>query len=107
MNKFAAFVFPDEKGAYEGLHAAQLRHAEGTLTVYRIGVVERGGRHPDPEAEQPRSHQIGVGALVGGLVGLFGGHRGAAVGAAVGGMAGGLRDEPHSIMSEEFLDWVE
>jgi len=109
MNKFAVIVFSDEKQAYEGLHALQQLHAEGTLTVYGTGVVERGadGAIRILKRNDQGPIGLGVGALVGGLVGLFGGPLGAAVGAAVGGMAGGLRDELHSIMSDDFLDRVE
>ncbi len=108
MSEFAVIVFSDEK-AYEGLHALQQLHAEGTLTVHGTGVVERGadGAIRILKRNDQGPIGLGVGALVGGLVGLFGGPLGAAVGAAVGVMAGGLRDELHSIMSDEFLDRVE
>ena len=109
MNKFAVIVFSEEKKAYEGLHALQQLHAEGTLTVYETGVVERdpGGAVRVLKRNDQGPIGLGVGALVGGLVGLFGGPLAAAVGAAVGGAAGGVRDELHMIMSDEFLDRVE
>ena len=109
MNKFAVIAFSKEEQAYEGLEALQQLHAEGTLTVYGTGVVQRDA--DGTVRILKRSDQgpvgLGVGALVGGLVGLFGGPVGAAVGAAVGGAAGGLRDELHMIMSDDFLERVE
>jgi len=109
MSKFAVIVFPDETSAYEGLHRLQELHAEGILSVYGTGVVQReaGGdiRTLKRNGEGPIG--FGVGALVGGLIGLFGGPIGAAVGAAVGGAAGGVRDELHMIVSDEFLERVE
>ena len=109
MSKFAVIVFSEEVRAYQGLEALQQLHAEGTLTVYGTGVVQRdadGTVRILKRADQCPAG-LGVGALVGGLVGLFGGPVGAAVGAAVGGAAGGLRDELHVIMSDDFLERVE
>ena len=109
MNKFAALVFPDERSAYEGLHALRQLHAEGTLTVYGTHVVKRdasGLLHTLKQNDQGPIG-LGVGALVGGLVGLFGGPVGAALGAVVGGAAGGMRDEFHNIVSDEFLERLE
>ena len=109
MNKFAAIVFPDERSAYEGLHALRQLHAEGTLTVYGTHVVKRdasGLLHTLKQNDQGPIG-LGVGALVDALVGLFGGPVGAALGAAVGGAAGGMHDELHNIVSDEFLERLE
>jgi len=41
MSEFAVVIFHDERKAYEGLHALQELHAEGSLTVYGTTVVQR------------------------------------------------------------------
>ncbi len=109
MSTFAVMVFEDEKKAYEGLHALQKLHAEGSLTMWGTDVVQRAGdgRISIVKSEDAGPLGTGLGALTGGLVGLFGGPIGAAVGAAVGAAAGGVGDLVHLGVSEEFLTTVE
>lgn len=109
MSSFALMVFADEKKAYEGLHALQQLHAEGSLTVWGTGVLHRdaGGKVALVKGEDEGPVGTGLGALAGGLVGLFGGPVGAVVGVAVGAAAGGVRDLVHLGVSDEFLTAVE
>ncbi len=109
MSKFAVMVFEDEKKAYEGLHALRELHAEGSLTVWGTGVLQRDadGRISIVRRDDAGPLGTGLGALTGGLVGLFGGPIGAAVGVAVGAAAGGVGDLVHLGVSEEFLTAVE
>ncbi len=41
MSTFAVMAFGDEKKAYEGLHALQVLHAEGAVTVWGSAVLQR------------------------------------------------------------------
>jgi uncharacterized membrane protein len=110
MSTFAVTVFEDEKKAYEGLHALQKLHSEGSLTVWGTDVVQRAadGRIAIVKSDDDAGPLgTGLGALTGGLVGLFGGPIGAAVGATVGAAAGGVGDLVHLGVSEEFLTTVE
>ncbi len=109
MSKFAVMVFADEKKTYEGLHALQELHAEGSLTVYGTDVLQRDadGRLSILKRDDGGPVRSGLGALAGGLVGLLGGPVGAAVGVTVGLTAGAMGDLLHVGVSEEFLTAVE
>lgn len=109
MSTFAMMVFEDEKKAYEGLHAVQALHAEGSLTVWGTDVLQRDadGRISILKRDDEGPLGTGLGALAGGLVGLFGGPLGAAVGVALGATVGGVGDLVHLGVSEEFLAAVE
>ncbi len=109
MSTFAVIVFPDEKKAYEGLHALQDLHAEASLTVWGTDVLRRDpdGRLSIVKRDDQGPLGTGLGALAGGLIGLFGGPIGAAVGVAVGATAGGVGDLVHFGVSEEFLTAIE
>ncbi len=109
MSTFAVMVFEDEKKAYEGLHALQVLHAEGTVTVWGSAVVRRDaqGRISVLKGDDQGPVETGVGALVGGLVGLLGGPVGAAVGVTLGATVGGVRDLVQLGATEEFLAAVE
>lgn len=74
MSTFAVMVFEDEKKAYEGLHALQKLHAEGSLTVWGTEVVQRAadGRISIVKSDDAGPLGTGLGALTGGLVGVFG-----------------------------------
>ena len=109
MSKFAVVVFEDEKKAYDGLHALQELHAEGSLTVWGTDVRRRDadGKVSIVKRDDQGPLGTGLGALAGGLVGLFGGPVGAVVGMVVGATAGGVGDLVHLGLSEEFLASVE
>ena len=107
MNKFLVVVFPDEKKAYEGIHALHELHDDGSITVWGTAVVQRG---PDGSLEVKQRNDdggpraIGLGALLGGLVGFFGGPVGAVVGVAAGTVAGGSAELLNLHVSREFVD---
>lgn len=109
MSKFAVVIFRDEKKAYEGLHALQELHAEGSLTVFGTCVLQRdtAGKVSVLKGEDAGPVGTAVGALAGGLVGLFGGPAGAAAGAILGGTGGIVRDVVHVEVSDEFLQAIE
>ena len=109
MSKFAVVVFEDEKKAYEGLHALQELHAEGSLTVWGTDILRRDAERRVSIVKRDDQGPLGtgLGMLAGGLVGLFGGPVGAVVGMAVGATAGGVGDLVHLGLSEEFLAAVE
>jgi uncharacterized membrane protein len=109
MSTFAVMVFPEEKKAYEGLHALQELHTEGSVTVWGTGVLGRAadGRVSVLKRTGDGPLGTGLGALAGGFVGLFGGPLGAAVGVAVGATAGGVGDLVRLGVSEDFLQAVQ
>jgi len=109
MSKFALMVFTDKKKVYEGIHALQELHAEGSLTVWGMAILQReaGGKIAIVKRDDDGPIGTGLGALVGSLVSLFGGPVGAAVGVAVGATAGGVRDLLHLGVSDDFLAAVE
>jgi uncharacterized membrane protein len=74
MSTFAVMVFEDEKKAYDGLHALQKLHAEGSLTAWGTEVVQRAadGRILIVKSDDAGPLGTGLGALTGGLVGVFG-----------------------------------
>lgn len=108
MSKFVVVVLPDEKKAYEALHAIKSLDAEGTVTFYGAAIV---ARKPDGTLDVKQAVDDGplgmaTGTLVGGLVGLLAGPAGAAVGLTAGALAGGVRDIFHAGVSEDFVDKV-
>ncbi len=109
MSTFAMMVFKEEKKAYEALHALQVLHADGSLTVWGSAVLQRdrGGRVSILKSDDYGPVEAGVGALAGALVGVFGGPVGAVVGATLGATAGGVRDLVHVGASGEFVAAVE
>jgi uncharacterized membrane protein len=109
MSTFAVMVFEDEKKAYEGLHALQQLHGEGSLTVWGADVVQRAtdGKISVVKSDDAGPLGTGLGALTGGLLGLFGGPVGAAIGATAGAAAGAVGDIFHLGVTEEFLLGVE
>ena len=108
MSTFAVVVFPDERRAYEGLHALEVLHEEGSVTVYSTAIVERraDGTVDVKQETEPGAVGFGVGALVGALIGPFGGLAGAAAGLAAGALLGGWRDHLHAEVTDEFLESV-
>lgn len=108
MSTFAVVVLPDEGRAYEGLHALEVLHEEGSVTVYSTAVVERraDGTVEVKQETEPGAVGFGVGALVGALIGPFGGPVGAAAGLAAGALLGSWRDHLHAEVTDEFLESV-
>jgi uncharacterized membrane protein len=108
MSKFIVVVLPDERKAYEALHAIRELDQDGTVTFYAGTVVERkaDGTLDVKQAVDDGPLGLGIGSLVGGLVGLFGGPVGAAVGMVTGGFLGTFRDVIHAGVSEEFVEKI-
>ena len=109
MSKFAAMVFRDEKSAYEGLHALEKLHAEGTLSVYGTNIIRRGtdGRISVLTRNGQGALGNGVGALVDGLIGLLSGLPTGTPGLAVLAGAGAVHDFGHIGVSWDFVIEVE
>lgn len=108
MTKFIFVSFPDEAKAYEGTRALQALHAEGSLTLYGMSVVEKG---PDGKLSVKQESErgplgIAVGSVVGGLVGLLGGPIGLALGVGGGAVLGRLNDLANLGVSRQFIDSV-
>ncbi len=101
MSKFVVVVLPNEKNAYEALHAIEELHKEGTVTFYAGTVVERkaDGKLDVKKAVDEGPLGLGLGSVVGGLVGLFGGPVGGAIGLATGGFVG-------AFIAEVSEDWL-
>lgn len=108
MTKFIFVSFPDEAKAYEGTRALQALHAEGSLTLYGMSVVEKGqdGKLTVQRESDSSPLGIAVGSVVGGLVGLLGGPIGLALGAGGGALLGRLNDLANLGVSRQFIDSV-
>lgn len=104
MSTFAVVILPDERTAYEGLHALAELHEEGSVTAYSTAVVGRflDGKLDVKEETAPGALGRGLGALVGALAGQFGGPSGA----AAGDLLGGWRDHLHAEVTDDFLESV-
>lgn len=106
MNKLIAVVFPDEKNAYEAVHALQELHGDGSVTLYGSTVVQRqahGSLSVEEKTDQgPLS--VAVGSVIGALIGLFGGAPGIIAGLGAGGLIGGWGHYLHTDVSDEFLE---
>jgi uncharacterized membrane protein len=108
MSKFIVSVFPDEVKAYDGLHALQHLHADGTVTVYGTAVLQRqaDGTLSVKESAGLGPVGLGMGGVIGALIGIFGGPIGGAIGLGAGSMVGYLRDYFHAEVNDEFLSTV-
>ncbi len=108
MSKFVVVVVPDEKKAYEALHAIRDLHDDGSLTLYAASVVERrrDGTIDVKQAADQGPVGFAVGSLVGVLGGVVGGPAGAAVGMATGGLLGGWGDYMRVGVSEDFVKLI-
>jgi uncharacterized membrane protein len=106
MSTYIVTVFPDETKAYQGVHALDQLHAEGSISLYDQIVVQRqpDGRITTKDREPAAAIATGVGALLGALVGLFGGPVGVAIGIAAGGSLGLGTAAVHAEVSDEFLE---
>lgn len=105
MSKFIVVVLPSEAKAYEGVGALRDLHAEGSLTLYAMGVIAKDSAGKVSMKEAADSGPLGtaVGALIGGLLGDIGGPAGALAGMAGGALLGSVRDVFFYGASAEFL----
>jgi len=107
MNQFIVVVFPNESKADEGWRVLKELHAEGGLTVYSSGVIQRnaaGITLRGAQIEEPLG--TAGGALVGVLAGLAGGPVAGVAGAVGGTFVGALRDLFDMGVGEAFLQSV-
>lgn len=109
MSNFVAIIFPDEKKAYEGVHAIKQLHEEGTVTLYSHAVVQRSAKGTLDYKETDLDGPIGtgLGALLGGLAGVFGGPVGMAAGLAAGTMLGASSDLFNLGVGSDFVEMIE
>ena len=105
MDKLIAAVFDNETKAYEGAKALKDLDAQGSITLYALGVVakEPGGRLSIKQ--EPDQGPLGtvVGLLTGTAIGLLGGPVGSVVGAYMGGVGGLAYDVASVGLSDEFI----
>jgi len=107
MSKFIVCVFPNEKKAYEGVHAFKELHAEGSISLYDVLVVERAADGKLSMKERTYDDAFvrsGLGAVVGGLIGVFGGPPGVAIGLTAGGLLGGGHALLRGDVTDEFVE---
>lgn len=109
MSNFVAVIFPDEKAAYNGVHAMKQLHEEGTISLYSHAVVQRGAKgtldYKETQLDGPVG--TGLGALLGGLVGVLGGPVGMGVGMAAGTMLGASSDLFNLGVGGDFVESIE
>ena len=108
MSTFIAVVFPDDAKAFEGTRALRDLHAEGSITVFALAVIEktRDGKVVLRQAADPGPIGTAIGAAVGGLLGVLAGPVGVVAGAAGGAVIGSLGDLFDLGIGREFLDQV-
>jgi uncharacterized membrane protein len=94
MNRMLVVVFDNESRANEGAQALRQLHADGSISLYGMGVIARdaAGHVSVKQAAAQSLNGTGVGLAVGCLIGLLGGPAGLAIGAVTGTAIGALRD---------------
>ena len=105
MSEFVVVAFPNEKMAYQGLHALAELHEQGGITLYSHAVIQRGedGSASVKEKQSEAPADTGMGALLGGIVGMFGGPAGMAIGISAGAALGAARGLLNLGLSDKFL----
>ncbi len=105
MDKMIVVVFDSEKKAYEGSKALRELHADGSITLYAMGVIAKdaGGKVTVKEAVDEGPLGTAVGLATGSLIGLLGGPIGVAIGAGAGTFGGILYDLAAVGVGEDFL----
>jgi len=109
MDKMIVVVFDSESKAYEGSKALRELNAEGSITLYAMGVIAKdaGGKVTVKEAVDKGPLGTAVGLVTGSLIGLLGGPVGVAIGAGAGTFGGMLYDLATVGVGEDFLAEVE
>jgi uncharacterized membrane protein len=105
MNKFVVIVFSNDSRAYEGMHALNALHAEGSLTLYGLAVIanDSAGKFSIKNAADAGPLGTAVGALVGGFLGVIGGPVGVIAGGAGRTLMGSLFDIVNYGIGEDFV----
>ncbi len=94
MNKMLIAVFETELAADAGMKALHQLHAQGDITLYATGVIDKSASGV-VSVKKPMGHgPVGTatGLAVGSLLGLLGGPIGLVVGAVTGTVVGAVRD---------------
>lgn len=105
MSKFVVIVFPSETQAYKGTRALRELHAEGSLTLYSMAIVQKdvAGKLALKDTVDEGPLGAAVGALVGGLAGVFAGPVGLVAGSLGGTLIGSLFDLASYGVSADFV----
>jgi uncharacterized membrane protein len=105
MDKMIVVVFDSESKAYEGSKALRELHADGSITLYAMGVIAKdaSGKVTVKEAADEGPLGTAVGLVTGSLIGLLGGPIGVAIGAGTGTLGGILYDLANVGVGEDFL----
>lgn len=105
MDNMIAVVFDNEAKAYEGSKVLRDLHANGSITLYAMGVIAKdaNGKVTVKEEADEGPLGTGVGLITGSLIGLLGGPAGLAIGATAGTVGGMLYDLGSVGVSEDFL----
>ena len=91
MDKELLVIVPNEKSAYEVIHALKSLDEKGSIKLYLANVVTRTKSGIERIRESWHLHPslaAVVGATTGAVIGSLGGPPGAAIGAAIGGAVG-------------------
>jgi uncharacterized membrane protein len=106
MSTFVVTIFPNEATTYQGVHALDQLHAEGSITLYDTIVVQRqpDGTVTTKQRERTPEEGTGIGVVLGALIGVFGGPIGIVIGAAAGSALGLGLAVAHGGVSDEFLE---
>jgi uncharacterized membrane protein len=108
MNKMIVAVFDQESAAYKGLSAMNELHAEGSISLYAIGVIAKDGSGNLSIKQAADEGPVGtvIGMATGSLIGLLGGPAGVAIGMSLGGMTGMLADLHNAGIDADYADEV-
>jgi len=105
MNKIIVVVFDSENKAYGGSKALTELNADGSITLYAMGVITKdaSGKVTVKEAADKGPLGTAVGLVTGSLIGLLGGPTGVVIGAGAGTFGGILYDLATVGVGEDFL----
>ncbi len=105
MDKMIVVVFDSENKAYEGSKALKELDAEGSITLYAVGVIAKDatGKVTVKEAADQGPLGTAVGLMTGSLIGLIGGPVGVAIGAYAGTLGGIVYDLATVGIGDDFL----
>ncbi len=105
MDNIIAVVFDSESKANDGSKVLRDLHANGSITLYAMGVIAKDadGKVTVKEEADEGPLGTGVGLITGSLIGLLGGPAGVALGASAGTVGGFLYDLGSLGVGEDYL----
>jgi uncharacterized membrane protein len=108
MERMLVVVFDTEKKAYEGVHALNALHREGSIAIYAESVIQKNanGTVDVKKAEDDLPIRTLAGTALGSLIGLLEGPVGVVVGSGVGATAGLIGDAYVAGVNLDFVDDV-